>query len=77
MNKVVVITGTSKGIGKAMALYYLNKNFVVAVEVNRKLGTIEVNTVRSIPVTKGILLNRLTPYGLSFSTRTFENASYS
>ena len=30
MNKVVVITGTSKGIGKAMALYYLNKNFVVA-----------------------------------------------
>ncbi len=23
MNKVVVITGTSKGIGKAMALYYL------------------------------------------------------
>ena len=30
MSKVVVITGTSKGIGKAMALYYLNKNFVVA-----------------------------------------------
>lgn len=30
MNKVVVITGTSKGIGKAMALYYLNKDFVVA-----------------------------------------------
>lgn len=30
MNKVVVITGTSKGIGKALALYYLNKNFVVA-----------------------------------------------
>ncbi|MFY9084699.1 SDR family NAD(P)-dependent oxidoreductase [Aliarcobacter cryaerophilus] len=30
MKKVVVITGTSKGIGKALALYYLNKNFVVA-----------------------------------------------
>ncbi len=30
MNKIIVITGTSKGIGKAMALYYLNKNFVVA-----------------------------------------------
>lgn len=30
MNKVVIITGTSKGIGKAIALYYLNKNFVVA-----------------------------------------------
>lgn len=30
MSKVVVITGTSKGIGRALALYYLNKNFVVA-----------------------------------------------
>ena len=30
MNKVVVITGTSKGIGKALAIYYLNKDFVVA-----------------------------------------------
>lgn len=29
MNKVVVITGTSKGIGEALALYYLGKNSIV------------------------------------------------
>ncbi|MBL3519170.1 SDR family oxidoreductase [Arcobacter lanthieri] len=30
MNKIVVITGTSKGIGKVLALHYLEKGFIVA-----------------------------------------------
>ncbi|MDN5078310.1 SDR family NAD(P)-dependent oxidoreductase [Aliarcobacter butzleri] len=29
MNKVIVITGTSKGIGKFLAQYYLSKNYIV------------------------------------------------
>lgn len=29
MNKVIVITGTSKGIGKSLAIYYLSKNYIV------------------------------------------------
>lgn len=29
MNKIVVITGTSRGIGKNLAQYYLNKNYIV------------------------------------------------
>ncbi|AYJ79294.1 oxidoreductase [Aliarcobacter cryaerophilus ATCC 43158] len=40
MNKVVVITGTSKGIGKALALYYLNKDFIVA-GCSRSISLIE------------------------------------
>ncbi|MDX4067258.1 SDR family oxidoreductase [Aliarcobacter skirrowii] len=45
MNKVVVITGTSKGIGKALALYYLNKNFVV-VGCSRSSSLIEHENYR-------------------------------
>lgn len=40
MNKIVVITGTSKGIGKALALHYLKCGFVV-VGCSRSDGTIE------------------------------------
>jgi 3-oxoacyl-[acyl-carrier protein] reductase len=29
MSKIIVITGTRKGIGKALSEYYLNKGFVV------------------------------------------------
>ena len=29
MSKIVVITGTSKGIGKSLAIYYLSKNCIV------------------------------------------------
>ena len=30
MNKVIIITGTRKGIGKELSQYYLNKGFIVA-----------------------------------------------
>ncbi|WP_418181145.1 SDR family NAD(P)-dependent oxidoreductase [Aliarcobacter lanthieri] len=39
MNKVVVITGTSKGIGKAISLHYLEKGFIV-IGCSRTNGTI-------------------------------------
>lgn len=45
MNKVVVITGTSKGIGKALALYYLNKDFIVA-GCSRSISLIEHSNYR-------------------------------
>ncbi|WP_419677892.1 SDR family NAD(P)-dependent oxidoreductase [Aliarcobacter lanthieri] len=39
MNKVVVITGTSKGIGKTISLHYLEKGFIV-IGCSRTNGTI-------------------------------------
>lgn len=39
MNKIVVITGTSKGIGKVLAFHYLEKGFIVA-GCSRSIGTI-------------------------------------
>jgi 3-oxoacyl-[acyl-carrier protein] reductase len=39
MNKVIVITGTSKGIGKAIANYYLRKNCIV-IGCSRSEGSI-------------------------------------
>ena len=46
MNKVVVITGTSKGIGKALALYYLNKDFIVT-GCSRSSSSIEHQNYRN------------------------------
>jgi 3-oxoacyl-[acyl-carrier protein] reductase len=45
MHKVIVITGTRKGIGKDLALYYLSLGFTV-VGCSRNLGTIEDENYR-------------------------------
>jgi len=45
MNKVILITGTRKGIGKDLAEYYLNLGFNV-VGCSRGLGTIENDNYR-------------------------------
>ncbi|MDY0117611.1 MAG: SDR family oxidoreductase [Sulfurimonadaceae bacterium] len=39
MNNVILITGTSKGIGKALSEYYLNKNSIV-IGCSRKTSTL-------------------------------------
>lgn len=39
MNEVMIITGTRKGIGKALGEYYLGKGFIV-IGCSRKAGTI-------------------------------------
>lgn len=45
MNKVILITGTRKGIGKKLAEYYLNLGFNV-IGCSRGIGTIKNNNYR-------------------------------